>query len=37
LTQNHESLLEKYRALQISKGKITSGPNEEKSMTEKME
>jgi hypothetical protein len=37
LTKSHESLMEKYRTLQISKGKVTTGPNEEKSMTEKME
>ena len=29
--------MEKYRALQISKGKVNSGPNEEKSAAEKME
>jgi hypothetical protein len=37
LTQNYDNLMEKYRYLQISKGKVVSGPNEEKSLTEKLE
>lgn len=37
LTVNYESLMEKYRSLQISKGKMTTGATEEKSLTEKLE
>jgi hypothetical protein len=37
LTVKYEEVLQKYRDLQIKKSKPGSGPNEEKSLTEKLE
>lgn len=37
LSKNYEGLMDKYRSLQISKGKAASGSGEEKSLTEKIE
>jgi hypothetical protein len=37
LTKNYNNLLEKYRSLQISKGKVQLSANEEKSLSDKIE